>query len=588
MRAILGCSLLWAPLLAQAPAWNLPPGGLATYEKKETFGQQGAVPERPGNWIPDEQLPHSSLLLESELDDDRRHLRLPPATLRWLVPWLAFDLRSFHGGKVSVTVPMVPNFGDLQFDGSATAPTAEGKQTLTLRCSKKPFTPRAGAPKGAAERWRPMFDADATGTLVLTRRFDSKQGVIAAFHGDLQLATHLGVRWQNSAPNLHCEQTWTLAEVKPRRGPDFRVRVADAIKKGGAHLKRHLDLNRPELATSGKPSTGEGRLALMLLTLMAAGESPRDPALVAAFAELRRREIRATYSLSLASLAVERSYAPVNERDDLLSGRLKKPAPRTPSDEDRKLLDDWATRLLGNRDNSVDNAYLSRWWYEGGAGFDNSNTQYALLGLYSVQLCGGKVSRGVWFAAAEHWLKSQHPADEDARLLRLTPTTEVENQDPQKARTSVAGRKVEPRGWSYTLPGTGDAYGSMTCAGIASLSLCASAVDDGKARTPLQGRIDDAIRSGLAWLSRNHSVRGNPGPPDHLEGWYYYWMYSLERACELSRVGLIDGWDWYHDGAQVLLDLQHNDGHFPGTLEDTCFAVLFLKKAQLPVFTGPR
>jgi len=79
-------------------------------------------------------------------------------------------------------------------------------------------------------------------------------------------------------------------------------------------------------------------------------------------------------------------------------------------------------------------------------------------------------------------------------------------------------------------------------------------------------------------------VRGNAGK---LREWYGYALYSLERACELGGIARLGERDWYFDGCMQLLRQQGRDGGFP-TIEDTCFAVLFLKKAQLPVRTGPR
>ena len=77
--------------------------------------------------------------------------------------------------------------------------------------------------------------------------------------------------------------------------------------------------------------------------------------------------------------------------------------------------------------------------------------------------------------------------------------------------------------------------------------------------------------------------------PGHHDYWWFYWLYSLERACELSQVAWIGEWDWYQDGAEFLMAGQDDEGEFAGrTLVDNCFALLFLKQAQLPVLTGPR
>jgi hypothetical protein len=104
--------------------------------------------------------------------------------------------------------------------------------------------------------------------------------------------------------------------------------------------------------------------------------------------------------------------------------------------------------------------------------------------------------------------------------------------------------------------------------------------------SPAARDVEAAIRDGFLWWSQHRSVRRVPsGNPDNWERYYCYGLYGLERACELNGVAWIDDWDWYHDGAEMLLASQRPDGSFAGSLHDTCFAVLFLKKAHAPVVT---
>src|SRR5262249_29304690 len=64
-----------------------------------------------------------------------------------------------------------------------------------------------------------------------------------------------------------------------------------------------------------------------------------------------------------------------------------------------------------------------------------------------------------------------------------------------------------------------------------------------------------------------------------------YYLWSLERVCVALGLRTLDGFDWYAEGAQVLLDLQRDDGSWPdghwGSLPNTCLALLFLRKANL-------
>ena len=50
---------------------------------------------------------------------------------------------------------------------------------------------------------------------------------------------------------------------------------------------------------------------------------------------------------------------------------------------------------------------------------------------------------------------------------------------------------------------------------------------------------------------------------------------------------MLNGRRWYLEGAELLMAQQNQDGAW-ASVEDTCFAILFLKKAAPPVTTGPR
>lgn len=588
MRSFTLCSLLFVTCLAaQQPTWQLPNGGLAAYLAEEEMEPEPANARLPGCL-----LPHAPLLLQSELAADARSVAMEAQDWRWIAPLVAFDLRLAKVGKVTLRLPRVPGLGDLAFTGTAMPPGADGHQRFELQWKVEAPTLRPGE-KALVAGGKPLYGGSGQGTLQLDRKFDAKRGVVEEFSAKLALDVAFGPFQGNGKLAGIWSQHWVLRAVQGHREAGFDARVAEAIRNGCLSIQHALQPDRPEFATvpAGKDHPcGEGRLALAIQTLLVAGHSPTDEFLVQALAELRRRDIRETYSLAVAIAAIEQQYAPAGERDSLLAGGLQHPVPRTPGETDRALLTEWRQRLLQNRDSSVDNAYRSRFWYLGGKGFDNSNSQYALLGLWSAQLCQLPTDRGVWLGAAEHWLAAQHPAEGKPRGLQLTDLRVLRDQGLAAAKPTASARTAVPRGFSYTLPGSEAAYGSMTCAGITGLALCMAALaanDSGK--PTVDNRLEDALRNGFAWLSQHRTVRWNAGAVPHRSEFYFYWLYSLERACELSRIGLIDGWDWYHDGAQVLLALQDDNGRFgEATLEEQCLAVLFLKKAQLPAITGAR
>lgn len=585
---LLALPFVLAPhVAAQGARWQIPDGGLLRYAATEKWTCTNREEPHQRAAPPHHRLPHTTLLLADELTADHRTTAVHVIDPRWLAPRLAFDLTTLGPARdIAFTIDELVPFTPVRIVGKADAMTPEGRQTLTLRIE------RAAPKKVKADDHERMarqlvLDCSCTGTLVIDRRFDAARGVIAEFSADLVLQCDNSARYPVRQTEYHLQQTWTLRDVMTRRQSGFDLRVAEAIRRGAAHVRTSLAIpDRDQLRPSTERTDGEGYLALGLLTLLHAEVPANDAVVRQGFDELRRRVVRQTYPLSLALLAIERLHAPPGERDKLLAGTLKRPLPRVLAGDDLAAAREWTKALLDNRDHDVRPEYETRWSY-GDRGFDNSNSQYGVLGLHSAELCGIEVGRTTWFAVAAHWLDQQCPAEGPSVPITLRPLQATKVEAPA-GRTQAQQRGV-PRGWDYG-GGNGTPYGSMTAAGIASLTIALAHLQDadGKVAEDLRTRIEQAIRDGFTWLAKWSAPRQVPGPSvGSASNWYFYWLYGLERACELSNVGLIDGVDWYHDHAMLLLESQWDDGSW-GTLEDTCWAILFLKKAQLPVFTRPR
>ena len=101
----------------------------------------------------------------------------------------------------------------------------------------------------------------------------------------------------------------------------------------------------------------------------------------------------------------------------------------------------------------------------------------------------------------------------------------------------------------------------------------------------MEGQIDESVRDAFAWLAQEFSVRANPGFAERADHHWYYWLYGLERSCELHGVAWLQGRDWYYEGAMQLFSHQQANGSFRTEfsssllIETTCFAVLFLAKS---------
>ena len=134
----------------------------------------------------------------------------------------------------------------------------------------------------------------------------------------------------------------------------------------------------------------------------------------------------------------------------------------------------------------------------------------------------------------------------------------------------------------------------MTCCGLANLLIASSILDarNSKGFTPaLQDRVEKAWWDGVAWMDEHWSVETNVNRRGYV--YHYYYLYCMERACDLKRIHLLAGHPWYEDGAKVLVDQQDPSGawtkkdtHNPCDVLNTCFALLFLNRATPAITAG--
>jgi hypothetical protein len=215
---------------------------------------------------------------------------------------------------------------------------------------------------------------------------------------------------------------------------------------------------------------------------------------------------------------------------------------------------------------------------QGPAGGDNSNSQYAALGLRACFDAGIRIPEDTVLLAKKWWYDSQHPGSEEKK------------KNPDVATgPGAAELGGTPRGWCY-----GDVYG-VCKGGPACGSMTAGACGAVVIYDYMQGKEwkrNTVVKNGLAWIAANWSVTENKGPAEVHEGapnaFYYYYLYALERLGMLYDTGKIGGHLWYPEGAKVLLDAQKADGAWEASEPknptwDTCFAILFLKRATRPL-----
>jgi hypothetical protein len=203
------------------------------------------------------------------------------------------------------------------------------------------------------------------------------------------------------------------------------------------------------------------------------------------------------------------------------------------------------------------------------AGGDNSNTQFAILGL---------------------WVGHRHGVPVEKALL----LTEQRFRQSQNA----------DGGWGY-LPPRSPSTATMTCAGLLGLALAYGSVNEAVLRTepgikdPKKGKTgktprdpgkDPQVRAGLQALATAIGVPSAqtklpvPVIPRTKGNHIYYFMWSLERVAVAYDLQTIGRKDWYGWGSEILVASQGADGSWAADYAgpvDTCFALLFLRRANL-------
>ena len=205
----------------------------------------------------------------------------------------------------------------------------------------------------------------------------------------------------------------------------------------------------------------------------------------------------------------------------------------------------------------------------GGLSYDNSNSQLAVLGVWSGAMAGVPVPKEYWQKVENHW----------------------------------RGQQCPDGGWNYgrTQGGSGNSYGSMAAAGLATMFICFDAIHYEEFADGTVEREYPAITKGLQWMGKNFTANGNPGQ----QKWFYYYLYGVERVGMASGFKYFGGKDWYREGVASLLASQRPDGSWrgdplragevsltprrpgkprAGTRDiTTAFALLFLARGRHPV-----
>jgi hypothetical protein len=173
--------------------------------------------------------------------------------------------------------------------------------------------------------------------------------------------------------------------------------------------------------------------------------------------------------------------------------------------------------------------------------WDNSNSQYGLLGVWSGAEVGAEVNNLYWTAVEQHWTRSQ----------------------------------LDDGSWGYAGYGeSGSGRLSMAVAGIASLFVTHDYLDAPKfGSTVGRAPFSPALRKGLAWLETDDRA---VSPEDG------YTLYGIERVGLASGFKFLGEYDWYRTLARKVIGKQSPDGSW-GSEQETAYALLFLARGRHPI-----
>ena len=287
----------------------------------------------------------------------------------------------------------------------------------------------------------------------------------------------------------------------------------------------------------GRPGGWSG---LATLALLNAGVKPSDPIIDRSLKYLRDIEPQHTYVVGLQIMV----YAEAGRSED--RERIQR-------------LVDWLVKAR-----SMNGQECRGWTYQSGTTMepDNSNTQYALLGLHAGQQAGAKIDRAVWESIRDMYIRTQ----------------------------------IAEGGWYYSRAMVRDPSLTMTTAGLCGLIISGMELNPGREIIQANGQATDCglykenrpLERALGWMSNNFQIR-RPGET------VFYKLYGIERAGRLTGQRFIGENDWYRIGCEYLTqpNMQADDGSWFGRephdiwpTVSTSFALLFLSKGRTPVLVS--
>lgn len=338
-----------------------------------------------------------------------------------------------------------------------------------------------------------------------------------------------------------------------RSDGDLVNRVKEAIDKGVTYLKNAAAKNRGNWEGINIYTLADmdgGCTALAVLALLNSGVPVDDPTVKGGLEYLRKLTPSKTYVIALQSMALSEAMQLSRDKKDL--PKLAKNV-------------EWFEKNSLRRGGK-----LQGWSYPGNDIADNSNTQYALLGLYAAKVAGVKIEDSLWKEVQDYYTRTQKP-------------------DTQNSKAGY---------WMYHNAGGEGPSFTMSVGGACGLLIANLGLDKsdqqldpatGVARRCGAYADNDALAKGMNYIGTNFSFEQGKS--------YFYNYYGIERLGRLSGQRFIGRMDWYREGCEKLVRIQQPDGAFVYTAASpvidrdapvitTSFALLYLSKGRTPVLVS--
>ncbi len=346
-----------------------------------------------------------------------------------------------------------------------------------------------------------------------------------------------------------------MSAAAPARGDDPLVeKVRKSIDDGKKFLLGQRRNNGSWETDAVHVAYPGGTTSLALLALLTAGVPATDPAIQDGLKYLRDIKLgrfSKTYVVALQTMAYSQAGQAIDRE-----------------------------RIQQNVNWLIEHQKPNGWGYGEDTTTDNSNSQYAVLGLHAGIESGVKVNKEALGKIRQFMIATQIPKAE-------------------QARGGIGG-------WAYKAGNPPSM--TMTSAGLCNLMITGMDLDVGKQH--MEGGVikdcgvydeDGPAVNGLRWIGAHFPARlGADNAATRLGPAQFYCLYGLERTGRLTGRRFFGGHDWYEIGCEYLVRVQRGDGSWQGVgnldgtpVVATSFALLFLAKGRTPVLLtklayGPR